>query len=259
MHVAPGGPATNAAITHALLGGQATLMTAIGEGPWAGPVRNQLSRLGIRLIDLAAGTGYETPLTFVLVNEAGATRTIVNPPRSAFALRRPETWDPAWGETPRVVLTDGFHLDETLGLLRAVRSLGADICFDGGSWKPGTDEVAGLLSVAICSERFVIPGRRPDPETVIAWFAEQGVPCIAITRGPESILAWERGRRCEIEIAKIDASDTTGAGDVLHGAFCFRYAQKDEFEPALRRAAEIATDSCCGLGIQAWQKTGPSL
>src|SRR3954451_9349459 len=63
MHVAPGGPATNAAITHALLGGRAVLMAAIGGGAWAAPVCEELGRLGIDLIDLAAGTAYETPLT----------------------------------------------------------------------------------------------------------------------------------------------------------------------------------------------------
>ncbi len=81
MRAAPGGPATNAAITHALLGGRAVLMAAIGTGPWAAGVRGELDRLEIDVIDLAAGTAYETPLTTVLVNEQGATRTIVNPPR----------------------------------------------------------------------------------------------------------------------------------------------------------------------------------
>src|SRR5215472_10097960 len=69
LHVAPGGPATNAAITHSLLGGSAVLMTAIGGGPWAGAVREELGRLEIEVIDLAAGSGYETPLTTILVNE----------------------------------------------------------------------------------------------------------------------------------------------------------------------------------------------
>ena len=57
MHVAPGGPAANAAITHALLGGRAKLLTAIGRGSWASPVRDELQRLGIDLIDLAAEVG----------------------------------------------------------------------------------------------------------------------------------------------------------------------------------------------------------
>src|SRR5947209_17764566 len=90
VQVAPGGPATNAAITHALLGGRAVLMAPLGGGPWAMPVREELTRLGIELIDLAAGTSYETPMTTVLLNEADATRTIVNPPQSTVALNRVE-------------------------------------------------------------------------------------------------------------------------------------------------------------------------
>src|SRR3954465_14463305 len=236
MQVAPGGPATNAAITHALLGGRAVLMAAVGGGPWAIPVRDELARLGIELIDLAAGTSYETPITTGLLNEADATRTIVNPPQSPIALNNVEGWDPSWGAAPGLVLTDGFHLRETMPLLRTCRAAGADICLDGGSWKPGTDKLASMLSVAICSERFGLAGRPVDPEAAIGWLEDLGVPHIAITRGAKPILGCDRGRRFEIDIAKIEAEDTRGAGDVLHGAFCYHFARMGEFEPALRMA-----------------------
>jgi len=174
-------------------------------------------------------------------------------------LQLSDSWDQilpgSWETVPPVILTDGFHLDETLPLLRACK--GSAICLDGGSWKPGTAELAPLLTVAICSERFRVPGQpaRPEttseenPEAILRWFAAQGVPYIAVTRGPRSILGWERGRRFEIEIAAIDALDTLGAGDVLHGAFCHYFAIEADFESALRQAARIATLSCLKLGI----------
>jgi sugar/nucleoside kinase (ribokinase family) len=252
MRVAPGGPATNAAITHALLGGKAMLLTALGGGPWAAPVRDELTKLRIDLIDLAAGSNYEMPLTTVLVSESGATRTIVNPPQSDVKLMRAETWQPAWGEMPRLVLTDGFHLNETLPLLRACRAGGAQICLDGGSWKAGTEELASQLSMAICSERFRVPGRGDDDDATIEWLVGIGVPHVAITRGAKPIVGWTRGRKLAIDIAKINPVDTLGAGDVLHGAFCYQFAKTGEFEGALRLAAQIATRSCCGLGIRGW-------
>lgn len=263
LKASSGGPALNAAITHALLGGKAMLVSAIGGGPWAAPVRSQLRSHGARLLDLARGTAYETPLCSVLASSANATRTIVNPPISRLPLRHlSASWaaemPPSWGPIPPVALTDGFFLEETSDLLAACKSAGAAICLDGGSWKPGTEELAPLLSVAICSERFAIPGQIGGPngsaEAVFAWFAARGVPYVAITRGARSILASDRGRRFEIEIARIDAADTLGAGDVLHGAFCHYFALKPDFEPALRRAAEIATLSCRGLGAQAWAR-----
>jgi sugar/nucleoside kinase (ribokinase family) len=160
-----------------------------------------------------------------------------------------------WGAVPPVILSDGFHLLETLPLLAGCRDAGAALCLDGGSWKPGTGELAPLLTVAICSERFTVPGLGNDPEALFAWFADQGVPCVALTRGAKPILGWERGRRFEIEVEQVDAADTLGAGDVLHGAFCYSYALSPEFEPALRRASQVATLSCQSLGTQGWATT----
>jgi len=254
MHVAPGGPATNAAITFALLGGRAMLMTAIGGGPWSDPVRVELRQLGIGLVDLAEETSYETPLTTVLASQAHATRTIVNPPPSNAKLRPIHNWDPVWGgEAPELILTDGFHLDEALPLLRSCRAAGAQICLDGGSWKTGTEKLAGLLSIAICGERFQVPGRPPDPNSILHWFAENGVAQVAITRGAKPILGWDRGRTFDIPITEIHAVDTSGAGDVFHGAFCHQFVRSGDFEQALRFGAEIASQSCQRIGIRGWE------
>jgi sugar/nucleoside kinase (ribokinase family) len=260
FHAAPGGPAANAALTHARLGGESLLISAVGGGPWADAVRAEFARSGIRLLDLAAATAYQTPLTTVLLGAERASRTIVNPPLENVALTAlPGSWERAvpaeWGAIPPVILTDGFHLAETLPLLAACRTAGAEICLDGGSWKPGTDLLAPLLTTAICSERFTLPGvalpgAHNGPESLFAWFAAQGVAQIAVTRGPRSILGWERERRFEIAIEAIAAADTLGAGDVLHGAYCHFRALGAAFEPALRHAARVATESCKWIGIQ---------
>jgi len=191
------------------------------------------------------------------VNAANGSRTIVNPPISTVALRHlgpawAEEVPASWGEIPSVVLSDGFFIEETWALLASCENAGAALVLDGGSWKPGTERLAPLLTAAICSERFAVPGHAAGPNSVFAWFAEQGVPYVAITRGAQSILCCDRGRRFEIETANVEARDTLGAGDVLHGAFCFHFAQEPDFEGALRKAAEIATLSCQSLGIQAW-------
>jgi sugar/nucleoside kinase (ribokinase family) len=259
FHAAPGGPALNAAVTHALVGGESMLISAVGGGSWAAAVRDELARLGIRLLDLAAGTDYEAPLCTAWVNAANSSRTVVNPPLSTIALPLlPASWSEAipsdWGTVPPVVLCDGFHLKETLPLLAACKVAGASVCLDGGSWKPGTDELAPLLTVAICSERFTVPGEPASPESIFAWFAAEGVPQVAVTRGPRPILGSDRGRRFEIEIEPIEAQDTLGAGDVLHGAFCHHFAGEGNFEMALRQAARVATLSCQSHGVQSWAR-----
>jgi sugar/nucleoside kinase (ribokinase family) len=260
FRLAPGGPACNAAITYALLGGRAgllsggaRLLSAVGRGPWADLVCGELERHGIGLIDLAAGTEYETPLTTVLASAATSSRTIVNPPIAACEMPViPDKWNAEWGEAPRVALTDGFYLQETLPLFRALEKQDTALVLDGGSCKPGTEELAPMLRAAICSERFALPGAVADAEATLGWFAAQGVPYVAVTRGSQSILALERGRRFEIAIEPVKAVDTLGAGDVLHGAFCRFFAETGQFEASLRQAARVATRACCGLGIAHW-------
>ncbi len=256
FRAAPGGPACNAAITHTLLGGDTALLTALGTGPWAQAVRTELARIEVNLVDVAAGTDYETPLTTVLTGSARGTRTIINPPLMELAFNPlASEWQGVWGSQPQIALTDGFHIQEFLPLLRTLHSRNTPIVFDSGSWKPGTDDVAPLVTAAICSERFAVPGHPADPETTLNWFAARGVPCIAVTRGPRSILALHNGRRFEIAIPTIDARDTAGAGDVLHGAFCYFYAESANFEASLRAASEIATRSCQAVGIDCWLPT----
>ena len=259
FRAAPGGPACNAAITHTLLGGDATLVTALGKGLWAEAVRTELARFDVSLVDIAVGTAYETPLTTVLTGSARGTRTIVNPPVMQLAFDPlPSAWQSDWGPQPNIALTDGFHLQESLPLLRAFHGSNTPICLDSGSWKPGTEELAPLVTAAICSERFALPGAPADPESTLRWFSSHGVPYVAVTRGPRSILASDRGRRFEIAIPTIDARDTSGAGDVLHGAFCYFFAGSHDFEASLRAASQIATRSCQSVGIDCWPQA-PSL
>jgi sugar/nucleoside kinase (ribokinase family) len=248
FRAAPGGPACNAALTHAMLGGSATLISAVGDGPLATVVRERLGTLRVRLID-AAAAGYVMPLTTVLVASETGTRTIINPPAAQGRVNLPVVWNEEWGTLPEVALTDGFHLRESLPLLRALGAAGVPIFLDGGSWKEGAEALAPLLTGAICSERFAVPGRDGSPQSTLDWFAEKGVPFAAITRGGRPIAMQENGRRFEIPVRPIEVVDTLGAGDVLHGAFCLYAARGEPSEDALRHAAEIATRSCEEFGI----------
>ena len=249
LHVAPGGPATNAAITASLLGSQVTLLSALGSSLWADAVRCKLARHQIQHCDLAAGTGFEMPIASVMVNQSSGSRTALNPPLDATLL---PTIEHLQAPLPAAILTDGFHLAETLPLLRQLHQQNLPIVLDGGSWKPHTEDLAPLLDAVICGERFRIPGQEPTHEAVFAWFRQQGVPRIAITRGPQPILAWDSGRSFEIAVEPVSSADTLGAGDVLHGAFLHHYAAGCSFETALRRGSALASESCRGIGVESW-------
>jgi len=257
--VSVGGPAANAAITHAMLGGDSLLITAIGRGLWADTIRAELSRHGVLWIDLALELNYEAPLTTVLINTQLGTRTIVNPPQQLLRECEPiqgwhEIAPEGWSDPPRVALCDGFFLRETLPLLADLRASGTNLCLDGGSWKPGTDKLAPLLHAAICSERFELPeefarrGIKPV-DAALRWFAEAGVPFVAVTRGAKPIIGVDQGSSFEIAIEQVPVVDTLAAGDVLHGAYIYFSACGVEPQEALRTASAVATLKCRFMGV----------
>jgi sugar/nucleoside kinase (ribokinase family) len=91
---------------------------------------------------------------------------------------------------------------------------------------------------------------------VFAYLSAAGIPNIAITRGEKSILYLSNGTYSSIEVPQIQATDTLGAGDIFHGAFCHYILQNNNFTDTLTAAAKIASHSCKNFGTRAWMNKG---
>lgn len=241
-----GGPALNAAVTFAFLGGSAHLISAVGRGGTSEIVKAELQRYGVRLTDMCDDEGFSPPVSSVVINAASGSRTIFNAPALPFgqAAEFPIPSAP-------LLLADGFYVSETLAILGGFRERGGVICLDGGSWKPETEALLPLVSIAICSERFQPPGIRTIEET-LDYLAARGISYAAITRGKSPIAGCDRGHRFSIAIEPVDAVDTLAAGDILHGAFCWYFLRGENFEDSLRAAAKIATLSVRFFGGREW-------
>lgn len=76
--VAAGGPAANAAVAVAALGGAATLLTVLGTHPLAGLARADLREHGVRLRDERPGKTEPPAISAVTVRERDGERTVVS-------------------------------------------------------------------------------------------------------------------------------------------------------------------------------------
>lgn len=273
--VAAGGPAANAAVTCALLalaqpGDPAVLVTALGEGPTAGLIRAELQRWGVRVTDVAAGLDWEPPVSAVAVQAATGERAIISredPGRSA----------PVPAELEQViadaalVLVDGHLPDLALACAALARSHGVEVVADVGRPKPVFDSLLPMVDVAICSSGFRRPGCA-DQEATARDLRALGVREVAFSNGGAPLRWWgwpaasadsggadaagERrpagGREGLIIPPRIDAVDTNGAGDALHGAFCYYRTRLPGFAAQLRAAVAVASLRCTRLGPRAW-------
>lgn len=249
LDVAAGGPATNAAIAFAHLGGEATLATPVGLHPLAGLIRAELASRSVSLADLAPTAVVLPAVSSISVNARGE-RNVVSTNGSALPVESAEP-DPAILSAASVLLVDGHHAAVCIAWARAARTRGIPVVFDGGSFKPGTAELAAHVDIAICSADFHPPGCS-SPAEVFAWLRDCGVSHAAITHGSRPVEFASGSVRGSIAVPSVQAVDTTGAGDVFHGAFCFFLASGLAFAAALERAAAVAAHSCRYPGTREW-------
>ncbi|MFK7921878.1 MAG: PfkB family carbohydrate kinase [Bacteroidia bacterium] len=242
-----GGPAANAAATFAYLGGKSTFCTVLGDHALSSFFQDQFRAYQLAAVDMSPQSPHLPTLASVMTSADNGERTIVTNIRheSPLDLSLIPT-DPR----PDIILLDGFHMEAAIFLARWGTQKQIPVVLDGGSWKAGMDELLGYVDIAICSADFQVSGGLD----IFRYLAERGLSAIAQSRGGESIVAEHGSQRSAIAVPQIDVVDTLGAGDVLHGAFCWYYAQNKNFEASLAQAAKIASESCRYFGAKTWMR-----
>lgn len=247
-----GGPAANAAITFAFLGGAAHLQAGLGRHAAAAIVRAELASYGVRFTDLAAEFDEPPSISSILILAATGERSVTS--ANATRLRyRPGTVDAAGIAAGGLLLVDGHNMEAAVEAARAARAHGVTTVMDGGSWKAGMEELLPLVDIAICSADYRLPGCGATPADVAGRLRAAGVGRVAMTRGAQPVLAYERDSAYEVPTPAVDVVDTLGAGDIFHGAFCWEWLRGGgDFRRALTFAGEVAAASCRHFGPRGW-------
>ncbi|WP_410638307.1 PfkB family carbohydrate kinase [Amycolatopsis sp. lyj-346] len=245
VDVAAGGPATNAAVTAAALGAEATLLTVLGAHPLAALARADLEAHGVRLIDLAPSLADPPPVSAVAVRDRDGERTVVSRnAKDASFLGKVTFFGAGEAAGADVVLVDGHHPELALAVAREARAAGVPVVLDAGSWKPVLDELLPLVDVAACSAHFSAPG---------PGLHERGVPTVITTAGPHPV-RWSTadGSSGEVPVADVEARDTLGAGDVWHGALAVAVTCEPTVTDRIRFANEVAAERVRQVGPRSW-------
>jgi sugar/nucleoside kinase (ribokinase family) len=244
-----GGPATNAAVAFAHLGGKPTLVSAVGRHVLASLLLDEFRRHSIQLSDLHPDFTQAPVISSISINKAGE-RNVVSANSTRVGAPAAKV-DEAVLQGASVLLVDGHYIEAGRTWAAAARAKGIPVVFDGGSWKDGTDELLRTVDTAICSADFKPPGCKTDDE-VFAYLKAHGVGNAAITNGAEPVRFVTATSEGVVRVPQVEVADTMGAGDILHGAFCFHLASGCGFLEALVEGSVIASESCRYHGTREW-------
>ncbi len=254
--VVAGGPALNAALTCSLLGIRTRLVSAVGVGPLASVIAREYASCGVALVDVA-GPAFEPPLSSVLVTRSSGSRAVVS--RNAVGADGYADHSPRrvaeWLDGVGAVLVDGHHLRVALAVAREARRREIPVILDGGSWKPGLEELLGLVDVAVVSDAFAVPGSGGRHGDRLTSVLELGPWWVARTAGPHPVRwAGADDTSGEVPVPEVEVADTLGAGDVLHGALLAEVARAgtQDLPAALAVAVDVASRSVAAAGARGW-------
>jgi sugar/nucleoside kinase (ribokinase family) len=249
QQVLVGGPATNAAVTFACLGGEPGLVTAVGRNTLAEVVREDLKKNKVQLVDLNPAFDGLPALSSVTVDRNG-NRNVVSANANRVAAP-PAKVDANLLDDARVVMIDGHFMEACQAWAGAAKARGKPVVLDGGSWKDGTEEVLKSIHTAICSADFLPPGCSSRDE-VVGFLRSRGVVNIAITDGAEPVQFVSGQSSGTIAVPQVEVIDTMGAGDIFHGAYCFYVSTGRGFIESLAEATKVASESCRYAGTREW-------
>lgn len=269
-----GGPAATAAVACARLGGGARFAGALGRDPVAETVLAQLASEGVdtQLVGLVPNAS--TPSAVILVEEGLGHRAILYSKGTA-----PE---PEWsGELEAAVRgaamlhIDGFHPLTAIRAARVAREAGVSVSLDGGAgmrW-PHLDELLPLVDLLVVARSFAeresgqsdpaaaaraLAGSFEAREVVVtdgargAWYHVAARAGSAGGSGEEGHGGEDhRVEEGHVPAFPVDVVDTTGAGDVFHGAYVLARSEGVAVREAVRFASAAAALKCRAPGGRA--------
>ena len=243
------GMATGAAAV-ARLGGDARLITRIGDDPAGARFTAEIAAAGVDCRHVRRVTGARSPLCTVLVDAAGE-RLVV--PFHDPALGRDAGWLPL-GEiaAAAAVLVDVGWPEGAAAVLDAARAAGIPAVLDAGVCPPGT-----LLGLAARSSHAVFsePQRSPPPApTTFPRRSPRSAPgSPASSPSPPAPCRLLLARPCDgrdrhLAPPPVVAVDTLAAGDVFRGAFALALAEGASIPRAIALANAAAALKCQSFG-----------
>ena len=243
-----GGPAANAAVTVAALGGDARFAGRIGTDSIGDLILDDFGRWGVDSSRVRRIPDVSSPISSVIV-EADGERTIVNytDPR----LHAPDDVVTAGDiDGSDTVLADLRWPTGGLSALRLASKLGIPsvLDFDETPESGLTEALTLPTHVVFSAPALAAVSGTADPAGGLTRIADRTDAWLAVTLGARGTLWLDDGSTIHTPSYPIAAIDTLGAGDVYHGAFALGVAEGRPVSETVLRASATAALKCTRFG-----------
>ena len=151
---------------------------------------------------------------------------------------------------PRVILFDGHEPNISMSLVKEARERDIKTVLDAGSMHLGTKELISRVDYLVCSEIFAtdFTGETDEKRAVEKLYEYSGN--VVITLGKRGLVWKCKSGEGALPAFTVDVVDTTGAGDVFHGAFAACIAAGKKWDYTLKFSSAAAALCCTKMSAR---------
>ncbi len=231
-----GGPASNAAYLLALWGCDTAFQGVVGDDYYGKKIKEEFNSVNVDTTYLELYPNYRTMLSFIIANLTTTSRTILTSESKDIkrcSLTNNNKYD--------VILVDGEEKDKSIEVL--TNNKDAIKIIDAGSFKPNTVALCPYVDYLVCSKNFALDYTNMPYNGDINELIKIHEKLVSDFNNTVIITLEAKG--CFTKIGdsykiipsiKVNALDTTGAGDIFHGAFTYFISHNYSLEESLRLA-----------------------
>ena len=251
-----GGLVATGLVAAARLGAKTRYIGKLGDDDAANFIVREFEKEGVDTSCIRIEPGMSAIRAFGLVNPSKGHRTLF------YCLDDAPVVDPAEMDKDellagKVVYVDGFQLPAAIQAARWGREAGRTVLMDAELTDPENDITAGHATHVVASERYAESrvGRCNFKDAARRlhekYAASDPDKVVGVTAGPKGSYFISPDGEFHQPGFKVDVVDTTGCGDVFHGAFAFGLAQDWDLKRIAEFSAAVAALKARKLGGRA--------
>lgn len=244
-----GGPASNGAYLLAKWGMDTTICSVIGEDFYGERIIEDFKNIGADTKYLEVKPGHQTSSSFIIANMSNGSRTIITSKKDPIRKLSQDVTTPA-----DVILIDGEHPETAHQVLDS--NPNAISVLDAGRLNDDTRALGKKVTYLVCSKDFAenfVDEKINNLDTIQLISIHKRLEeyfntNVIITLEADGSFTNINGIYKIVPSIKVTALDSTGAGDIFHGAFTYFIANNYPLEEAIRLASITGAISVTRIG-----------
>lgn len=253
----PGGKGANQAVAAALLGGSVAMVGRVGNDAFGSELINNLRRQGVDISHVQLEDDAATGTAMIMVDEMGQNSIVVAAGANGRLAREDvDGLERLLSQAKYLLLQFEVPLDTVQYATEKAQSHGVKVVLNPAPARPVPPQFLSRVDYVIPneSEASLLSGVQvhdlASAEEAARRLQGYGVPVVILTLGEKGALLVTGEKVCHVPAHRVEAVDTTAAGDAFIGGLAMALVQGYPLEEAVRYATCAGTLAVTRFGAQ---------